>query len=1252
MMMEYRMTFYLILVILSFRQDCVLAKFVHNIRISTHGKDSQQCLIQNNTPCKSLEFVFNHTMQNESLQHSTLIIVETGNYTLNRSYCFEKLTDFAIVGSSYFQERAFDHVHDECCKIKIQCSKGSGLAFLRCESLLFSNLIFEKCGSWQNNTSINNPKFLTALFVAYCNNLQIFGCWISKSPGAGVTLYDVGGEVLLENTTFAENYALDSWNFTYGLGTVRAGGGLHFELTYCGALYPFDCASQETDKYNNNSSYTIRNCTFVRNNSTMGGGFHQTFNKNPRGKHFDSIGRGGGISFLIKGNATGNRFVVENCRFHGNTADWGAGYALYFQDKSNKNFVLVTDSLFDGNIAKFGGGAVKCATTIFETFHNLIEHEANHYTHINCTFHNNTAKEGWGGAYSAFGSTSYIDAKGWRHHLTSAFINCTWSENSATVGAAIGVLTKPIELWRQKPGSMERGFSFAIKLVDNLFYKNTIIRTRENRVTIYGMGTIYSVTAPIIMIGNVNFTENSDTALVLDSAYAEINGHVLFYNNTGINGGAVGIYGMSAFVLDEGAQLTFRENYASSIAGAVYVRTAGPDIAAFNETIFQRHDCFFRYYNGSSHPDEWDVKVEFQGNRASLNIGRTIFTNTLQFCRFGRGGPINDAFKNWTKFYFYTNNGSLSKDSLEIATEAVQIFVQEHEWKNVSPNEEIKPTIHLFDERNNSVYGLIKISIDEGNSNQNVTIPDNVSPYYFVKDRIQSIWLYGKPYSNYNINIASINSQVIKLTVQNLSLKRCPPGFVELGKVCQCLTLEKATSGISRCDKNGKSLYLRKGYWGGPRRTGDGVNCPFSVFQCPDGYCMCSSNNTDGLTNKCECVYNASNQCVFGREGNLCGKCRNGWGVMIGSNECSSKCDGNNIFLLIPYFLLLTILVFIILFFKLDFFSGYLNCWLYTYQITYLLLPKDFFRGDPFMNFIIRLANGQFVFGSWCLWSEMTDLQKLSFGYVAPFYQILSLFVFAKLSSRFAIFQGNFFRPFCTILVLSYSEIVSITFKQLHPVYFCSHWHVYIQGNTRFFRDEHILHASLAIIVLLLVVLPFPIILAYSSFFISRSRYFAQVCIPLLDVLQSCYRTERSWCAALYIICRLLAVLIHTYIPDTSIRYKTFEIFCIIVLVIFLFLRPYKNETLTHIDTFYLSFLVLISLLAEVIITCLFYVSLFYNICFYLIHILLYIPFLYAIVLLYFHVRNKKQGNQLAERQSTMVQTGTQTGNNGRYEPL
>ena len=149
------------------------------------------------------------------------------------------------------------------------------------------------------------------------------------------------------------------------------------------------------------------------------------------------------------------------------------------------------------------------------------------------------------------------------------------------------------------------------------------------------------------------------------------------------------LYGASAFVFKPGARF-FKGYSESSIAEALYVKTAGSDIAAFYETIFQRHQCFFRYSDISINPNDWNVSAVFQGNKASNNIGSKLFANTLQFCTFGRAGLINDAIKSWKSFQFKTHDGQPSNDDLKVVISPVQVLIHSHEWNNISPNEKFR----------------------------------------------------------------------------------------------------------------------------------------------------------------------------------------------------------------------------------------------------------------------------------------------------------------------------------------------------------------------------------------------------------------------------------------------------------------------------------------------------------------------------------------------------------------------------------
>ena len=134
------------------------------------------------------------------------------------------------------------------------------------------------------------------------------------------------------------------------------GGGLAVEFTRCKFLSSLSCSNDNQIK---NTVYTIQDSTFTKNSA------HQL---NPKRLSYDltgnqtfaGLGRGGGIYFSMRGNATGNRLVIENCTFADNTASTnGGGMYLALNDNSNTNNITVSNSNFIHNKCDhYGGGGL------------------------------------------------------------------------------------------------------------------------------------------------------------------------------------------------------------------------------------------------------------------------------------------------------------------------------------------------------------------------------------------------------------------------------------------------------------------------------------------------------------------------------------------------------------------------------------------------------------------------------------------------------------------------------------------------------------------------------------------------------------------------------------------------------------------------------------------------------------------------------------------------------------------------------
>ena len=117
----------------------------------------------------------------------------------------------------------------------------------------------------------------------------------------------------------------------------------------------------------------------------------------------------------------------------------------------------------------------------------------------------------------------------------------------------------------------------------------------------------------------------------------------------------------------------------------------------------------------------------------------------------------------------------------------------------------------------------------------------------------------------------------------------------------------------------------------------------------------------------------------------LCGKCSHNHSITFGSEACFANCKYWNLFYLILIGAVLIILVILIMLINVDFFTGYLNAWLYSYQVMNLLTP-DGFEFDRFIRFVIGLSDIQLHLYNhgFCLAKGLDDADKLMIMYALP----------------------------------------------------------------------------------------------------------------------------------------------------------------------------------------------------------------------------------------------------------------------------
>ena len=193
------------------------------------------------------------------------------------------------------------------------------------------------------------------------------------------------------------------------------------------------------------------------------------------------------------------------------------------------------------------------------------------------------------------------------------------------------------------------------------------------------------------------------------------------------------------------------------------------------------------------------------------------------------------------------------------------------EWE-VAPGETFDATVTLIDEVNNSVVGIVDVDIYS--PEKSPVKLDAISSLFLTDMKISHLRLTGKPGTLFTVSLRYIGRQVLLNKIDNIKMQSCHEGFKPNGSTCVCMNSKD--HGVARCDSNGKTVYLKRGYWGGK------VDKEFVTYHCPAHYCNFTESIVPG-----EYQYFSGHVCKGDRDQSsvLCGACKPGYSILFGNEK-------------------------------------------------------------------------------------------------------------------------------------------------------------------------------------------------------------------------------------------------------------------------------------------------------------------------------------------------------------------------------
>ena len=633
-------------------------------------------------------------------------------------------------------------------------------------------------------------------------------------------------------------------------------------------------------------------CNFKYNIAVFGGGIYTDnstfeFNGSSTFRSNEAIYTGGGVyaarSVL---NFLGTSTIMAN-----HAARDGGG--IYVRDGSVVN--LLGWSNYQNNSAEYTGGGISA----FQSSFKLAGHN---------TFESNNAAEG--GGFYAFDCT--VNFPGENVFITNSASNhgggftvahstlhlngsTTFKNNPAASGGGmyISACNADIDGSNYFMNNTADSGGGAIYARDSVVELDGINKFMANTATSKG-AAIHSFSNTLILQGSSSFMNNS--ANYGGGIYSESSNLTLvhnrssYLNNTALRGGAHYFDVNSNFTLHQTAHVHFQDNNATEFGGAIYV-----------EDVPSRNECFFHIQNNQLLGLDTTPLV-FEKNTAGMR-GSVLYGGLLNKCSFASDRHTS-ALELFNTSILQENGDkghSISSDPTQLCfcnrnklncTETTQS-------KSIYPGQQVEVSVVVIDQSGSTIPALIHTTVRSGD---NLIMSETISYETGENCSSRNYSITPKiPFNQLEIYPSNKSGNTIHLIV-NITFESCPIGFELSNSTGECICDHRIWQYTNSCDINRQAIlrnassrfWLSVSYNSG---TPEGfIHHPF----CPLDYCTTESKYIN--------LRDPDKQCNVNRSGLLCGKCKEGFSLVLGSSQCK-ECSNNYVALLIPFTLAGVVLV-------------------------------------------------------------------------------------------------------------------------------------------------------------------------------------------------------------------------------------------------------------------------------------------------------------------------------------------------------
>ena len=660
----------------------------------------------------------------------------------------------------------------------INCtSRKAGIIFSDIASLVLNDVTVTNCGA-EVHTAFT--EYSSAVSIIRCQDVSTSSLVITRNKGTGLIIVDHhGGRINISSSEFTDN-------------TLPVRDPSYFDLQGGGGVFIGDFEQDPPSLI----SIQFDDCLFEKNVPFTR--YYSFLFTDDLGETVRGDGRGGGLYIALERSLSDVHIAITNCNFTGNQGFLGGGLSIEIEggvSETTENItVMVEESTFERNgcsefdATGIGGGA----HLTFNTF-NRPKLTSSWYVLSNVNFINNCAELG-GGVYF-FSNHELVPLT---THQSLVFDECTFKHNCAHTGSAVDITPNIFDRFSS-------GFLITPVFRDCTFADNTVVVNSQNSQTARGIGTIYASLYNVRFDGYNRFLNNFGTALnVVDGVADFSNSSAYFFNNTGVQGGAVALIGSSALKVGPNLTYTFSNNVAQDRGGGIYIQLID------NHDFTISRSCFIQYADAGNSSRfipfvDFNANITFVQNRAEVGIGHAIFATSFHPCQVvSNSTGIRRAYIVVNISEIFTVRGmefdadpkfqpQVSTDGAELRTSHDQQFPL-----RIIPGEQYRHHVRMFDDVGNLVNETLRAAV----SNKNVTV--------FSSCLSSHVTLSGTAGQRANLSLQTYPPRQSYIELE-IELVACPPGFVNREEK-ECVCDSHAYVGLLKCDTNILHSYMTRGF--------------------------------------------------------------------------------------------------------------------------------------------------------------------------------------------------------------------------------------------------------------------------------------------------------------------------------------------------------------------------------------------------------------------------------------------------------